>query len=509
MLLNIRSMATVVQKVTYMLALQERNELLFFYVLENNVEELLPLLQYPAVGEYCREYSLMFRSLPRGLYLSLEDKGHVYSIIKNWPERRIKAICLTDGECVGTLGDLGVQAIGAPISRLALFSALGGVDPSTCLPVTIDNGTDTEKLLADPIYVGTRHRRIKGDAYMELVDEFFTAVRQRYGNSVLIDIEDMAYETQNKLLSSYRGTFPVYSDAHYGLPTLALAAVLAAQPLTGLSLGEHRFVLVGESPALTCVAELLEEAIQRESRAGTVLEARKHIYLVDSKGLVVRGRQDAEELADWMLPYIQDEAACPDLLSAVKHVKPTVLIGLSEGAPTHAFTQEVLQTMAATAERPIVLPMSLHAPDGTQESGEVTAADAYAWTAGRCLFADRHTTTPVPLPGGGQAHPSALNTAHVFPGIGMATLMSRMTRLREEMFVEVAKMLARLVTDEERAEGRLLPPLAHSRDVAAHVAAAVAQKAYTAGVATELPKPHNLLERAYSWMYNPRYRKYR
>lgn len=509
-LLNIRSMRSSVQKLTYLMSLQERNERLFFYVLENNMEELVPLMQYPAIAEYCNEYSLMFRSLPRGLFLSLEDKGHISSMIKNWPQRRIKAICLTDGERVGTLGDLGVQAIGVPISRLGLFTALGGLDPTSCLPVTIDNGTNTESLLSDPIYVGVRHRRVKGDAYYELMDEFMTSVRRRYGTSVLIDLEDMEYSTQHKLLATYRGTFPMYSDAHFGFPTLCVAAILAAHQSTNLSLSEHRYLLVGDSPALTSIAEMLEEAMQRETRGTTVVDARKAIHLFDSKGLVVHDRQDIDDLEDHTLPYIQDGPMCSDLSKAVESIKPTVLIGLSDGAPAHAFSQQVLREISKGAERPIIMPMSLWGVDGTPGASEVSAKDAYAWTDGRCFFADRLTSEPVTLPKTGKVvHPSQLNTAHIFPGIGLGTLMSRVTRLREEMFVEVAKTLARLVDDEAREKGSLLPPICQSRDVAAHVAAAMSMKAYQAGVATELPKPHDLLETAYNFMYNPAYMRYR
>lgn len=508
---NLRNMEVTVQKVTYLMSLQERNERLFYFVMEHNIEELLPLLQYPAIGKYCLKYSLMFRSLPRGLFLSLADKGHIATIIKNWPERRVKAISLTDGESVGTLGDVGVQAIGIPISRLALFTALGGIDPSVCLPVTIDNGTDNENLLSDPIYVGVGHRRIKGEAYFELVDEFITAVRRRFGTSVIIDIDGTSWETQNKLLSTYRSTFPVYSDAHFGLPTLALAAIYAAQAATGMSLSDHRYVLVGESPVLTTVAELLEEAIQRESRIGTVLEARKSIYLVDSKGLIVRNRPDAEHLEDHKLPYIQDGPEySEDLLGVIEAVKPSVLIGLSDGPPPFAFSENVLRAMSKHTKRPIILPMSLHDAQGTEGRGEVSAVDAYSWTDGRCFFADRHTNGPLTLRDGRTVSLTALNTGYVFPGVSLGALVSRVTRLREEMFVEVAKTLARLVPHEAiEDKGALLPAMDHARDIAAHVAATMSQKAYAAGVATELPKPHDLLETAYAWMYDAAYKRYR
>lgn len=506
---NIRGMNCIEQKVIYLMSLQERNERLFFNVLQNNVEEIVPLLQYPAVGLYCKTYSLMFRSLPRGLFLCLQDKGHVFSIIKNWPERRVKAICLTDGEFMGSLGDMGVQAIGAPISRLALFTGLGGVDPATCLPVTIDNGTDNENLLKDPIYVGVRHRRVKGDAYLELLDEFLNAVKQRFGPSVLIDVENMSWDNQSKLLSAYRGTFPIYSDGNYGIPTVALAAIMAAEESTGYSLGEHRFLLVGESPGLTAVAEILEEAIQREHRVGTVIEARKNIYVVDSRGLLVRSRADAEEIEDHKLPYIQDENECKDLLSAVKQTRPTVIIGLSDGNPPWKFTKEVLEEVTKYCERPVILPMSMESSDGNSNSSEICAKDAFEWTKGKCFFADRFTDGEIILSSGEKKVPSVLNTALVFPGVGLGTVMSRSTRLQEGMFVETARTIASMVGKDDLQKGSLLPPPSMLRDVAAHVAAALANKAYQAGVATELPKPPDLLQRAYSWMWDSAYRSYR
>lgn len=507
-LTNIRNTESKVARLQYLMSLQERNERLFYYVLKNHIEELLPVLSQPTIGQYCQGYSLMFRSLPRAMYISLEDRGAIFSILKNWPERRVKAICLTDGSRVGTRFDMGVQAIGLPISRLALYTACGGIVPSATLPVTLDVGTDNELLLQDPIYVGGKHRRVHGDAYFELVDEFLTAVKRRYGTSVLIDLTGMEYETQMKLINAYRGTFPMYSDSAFGLPTAVLGAVYAALP-PGAKLAEQRFILVGETPRLTAIAELLEEAVQREQGRGTVLEARKHIHLVDTEGLVVRDRHDAEELADHKLPYAQDAPPCPSLLEAVQRIKPTVLIGLSDKAPPHAFTKEVLEAMAEGCPQPIVLPLSRSSPEGQKELSEVAAADALAWTQGRAIFADRLTSGDVALPNGETRHLRAIDPVYVFPGLALGVTMSRSTRVREDMFIDAAKALARWVPEEERAAGTLMPPVAALREVSAHVAAAVANRAYNSGVATELPRPHDLVAQAHSWMYNPKYRRYR
>lgn len=508
---NVWQKGSNVDKLTYLFSLQERNERLFYSVLSHNVEELLPLFTYPTLGEYCQAFSLMFRSLPRGMFISLADRGSIFQILKNWPERRVKAICLTDGSRVGQFGDLGVQAIGVPISRLALYTAIGGVLPSECLPITIDTGTNNENLLNEPIYVGAKHKRITGDEYYELLDEFFTAVRRRFGTSVLVDVEGLSFDVQNKLIATYRQEFPMYSDSAYGMPTVLLAAILAAQPATGGKLTDHRIMLVGESPKLAAAAELLEEALLREMGRGTVLEARKSIFMLDSKGLLVRDRADAEDLEDHKLPYIQDSPHYPDLLSAVKHIKPTVLIGLTDGVPPFEFDQRVCKEMAAGCDRPLIFALSREAKDGSVSQGaEVTAAEAYAWTDGRCFYADRSPLErDVTLPSGEERCVRGLHTVHVFPGIAMGSLLSRSTRMREDMFVDAAKALARLVTDEDRAAGALFPPVAAAGEVAVHVGAAVAARAYAAGIATELPKPHDLLGTAEAWKYNPAYRRYR
>jgi malate dehydrogenase (oxaloacetate-decarboxylating)(NADP+) len=350
----------------------------------------------------------------------------------------------------------------------------------------------THSTQADPIYVGERHRRVGGEPFEELVEELLRAVRARFGPSVLVDLQHMAWETSSRLLATYRGEFPMYSDGHHGLPALALAAVLAAG---AGPLAAHRFVLVGDGPGVAAVAEVLEEAAQREARGGTVLEARGAIHLVDRAGLATRARADAGELADHQLPYIQDAPACPDLAAAVAHVKPTVIIGVSDGAPPFAFSQEVCAAAAAGAERPVMLALSLRGAGGAEGGAEGAAADVARWTGGAARFASRAEAGPL------------LDV--LAAGVALGTLMSRSTRLPEVMFVEAARAVARCVSAEDRAAGRLLPRAADGRDVAAAVAAAVAERAYASGVATELPKPHALAALAERYMYDPTYRRYK
>eukprot|EP00884_Botryococcus_braunii_P023449 jgi/Botrbrau1/9789/Bobra.85_1s0033.1 len=505
-MINIRNMTNDLDRHNYLSSLQERNERLFYYVLRSNMEELLPIVHMPTVSTYCQTYGLMFKSLPRSLYISMADKGRVFQTLKNWPERRVKVICLTDGERVGSLGDLGVQSVGVPISKLALYTACGGILPSTCLPVCIDAGTDNEELLKSPFYVGSRHRRVRGEEFMDLIDEFLWAVRQRFGNSVVIHFEDMTYQNLARLTNAYRGTFPCFSDDMQGLGAAVLAGVLAGSPLTGRKLLDHTFMLVGEGAGASAVAELIADAIAHATmrEGGTIIDARKRLWLVDDKGLITRSRLDTDQLGDHKIPFMHEGPLCNDLLSSIRTIKPSVLIGLSLHTP-QPFTKEICQAMAESHERPIIMPLSC-------PGAEVGPLNAYEWTQGRCLYASRERRTdapPVRLSDGRLMKPSSVHTAYIFPGVGLGTIVSRSTRLRDEMFLVAAETLASLVTDGDRQMGSLYPSMANIRSISSKIACAVARKAYAAQVATNLPQPHNLLELMDTEGYQPGYPQYR
>lgn len=346
----------------------------------------------------------------------------------------------------------------------------------------------------------------------ELLDEFFTAVQRRFGNTVLIHLEDMQYENMSKTMAQYSGNFPVFSDDIQGLAAVVIAGILAAAPLTTKKLADHTFLIAGEGRAATSIASIIAAAIARERRHlnETILDARRRVWLLDSKGLVVRSRGDADELDDHKLPFCQRQAtaekqSCPDLLDAVKTVKPSVLIGISSMPPTITFSEEVCKEMGSNNQRPIIMPLS-------QPGAEVKPKDAYTWTDGRCIFADRDTRTDssdVVLDDGRRFYPSTCETAYLFPGVGLGTLLSRSTKLRDDMFIVAAEALAKLVTDEDRARGAIYPPIGPIRDISAHIAKAVAQRAYDAGLATEQPKPSDLHTTALQNMYEPGYRNYR
>lgn len=507
-ILNIRSKESAMGKYSYLQSLQGRNERLFYRVLLEHFEELLPVISNPTVRLACQRYGLMFKSLPRGLFVTLEDRGGVFRILKNWPERSVRVVCVTDGEHVGVMGDLGVQAIGTPMSKLSLHTACGGVQPATAMPAVVDVGTDNEELLRSPLYVGVRHRRVRGDAYYQLMDEFLTAVRRRYGNTTLIHFEDMAHDNGAKLLNMYRTDFPCYNDDLQGLPTAVLAAILGSLPKAGGSLADHTVLLAGDGATTSCIAELLSTAVAQQT-AVTVLEARQNMWLVDRDGLVTRSRGDSSTLEDYKLPYCHSgpEARCHDLLSAVQQLKPTVLIGCTQvGAPPFKFDQAVVNAMMANARHPLIFPLSPSEP-------ECSAAEAYSWSQGRAIVAVETPNwtgggSPMP-PNEWGLTPSQVTSTYIFPGIALGAQISRCTRLRDEQFIAAAEAVARLVTDEERALGLSLPPLHQIREVSVHVARAVAQKAYEGGFATDMPKPHSLIDKARAAMYNPVYRTLR
>ncbi|KDO66544.1 hypothetical protein CISIN_1g007703mg [Citrus sinensis] len=341
---SIRQYEVPLQKYVAMMELEERNERLFYKLLIDNVEELLPVVYTPTVGEACQKYGSIFRR-PQGLYISLKEKGKILEVLKNWPERSIQVIVVTDGERILGLGDLGCQGMGIPVGKLALYTALGGIRPSACLPITVDVGTNNEQLLKDEFYIGLRQRRATGQEYAELLDEFMSAVKQNYGEKVLIQFEDFANHNAFELLAKYGTTHLVFNDDIQGTASVVLAGVVAALKLIGGTLAEHRFLFLGAGEAGTGIAELIALEISKQTKA-PVEETRKKICLVDSKGLIVSSRKDS--LQHFKKPWAHEHEPVNNLLDAVKVIKPTILIGSSGVGRT--FTKEVIEAMASFNE---------------------------------------------------------------------------------------------------------------------------------------------------------------
>ncbi|GAY51330.1 hypothetical protein CUMW_133370 [Citrus unshiu] len=527
---SIRQYEVPLQKYVAMMELEERNERLFYKLLIDNVEELLPVVYTPTVGEACQKYGSIFRR-PQGLYISLKEKGKILEVLKNWPERSIQVIVVTDGERILGLGDLGCQGMGIPVGKLALYTALGGIRPSACLPITVDVGTNNEQLLKDEFYIGLRQRRATGQEYAELLDEFMSAVKQNYGEKVLIQFEDFANHNAFELLAKYGTTHLVFNDDIQGTASVVLAGVVAALKLIGGTLAEHRFLFLGAGEAGTGIAELIALEISKQTKA-PVEETRKKICLVDSKGLIVSSRKDS--LQHFKKPWAHEHEPVNNLLDAVKVIKPTILIGSSGVGRT--FTKEVIEAMASFNEKPLILALS----NPTSQS-ECTAEEAYTWSKGRAIFASGSPFDPFEY-NGKVFVPGQANNAYIFPGFGLGLVISGAIRVHDDMLLAAcnrerkcslgkrvkslelvylvidklvvfyspaAEALAKQVTEENFEKGLIYPPFSNIRKISANIAANVAAKAYELGVATRLPRPQNLVKCAESCMYTPVYRNYR
>ncbi|XP_043709684.1 NADP-dependent malic enzyme-like [Telopea speciosissima] len=494
---NIRQYNVPLQRYVAMMDLQERNARLFYKLLIDHVEELLPVVYTPTVGEACQKYGSIFRR-PQGLYVSLKEKGRILEVLKNWPEKSIQVIVVTDGERILGLGDLGCQGMGIPVGKLALYTALGGVRPSSCLPVTIDVGTNNEQLLKDEFYIGLRQKRATGQEYAELLHEFMCAVKQNYGEKVLIQFEDFANHNAFELLAKYRTTHLVFNDDIQGTASVVLAGLVAALKLVGGTLAEHTFLFLGAGEAGTGIAELIALEMSRQTKA-PLEESRKKIWLVDSKGLIVNSRK--ESLQQFKKPWAHEHEPVKTLLDAVNAIKPTVLIGSSGAGQT--FTKEVVEAMASFNEKPVVLALS----NPTSQS-ECTAEQAYTWSKGRAIFASGSPFDPVEYDGKVFV-PGQANNAYIFPGLGLGLIISGAIRVHDDMLLAASEALAAQVTQENFNKGLIYPPFSNIRKISAHIAASVAAKAYELGLATRLPQPENLVEYAESCMYSPAYRNYR
>ncbi|KAK3018918.1 hypothetical protein RJ639_003515 [Escallonia herrerae] len=467
----IRQYEVPLQKYMAMMDLQERNERLFYKLLIDNVEELLPIVYTPTVGEACQKYGSIYRH-PQGLFISLKEKGKILEVLRNWPEKNIQVIVVTDGERILGLGDLGCQGMGIPVGKLSLYTALGGIRPSACLPITIDVGTNNEKLLEDEFYIGLRQRRATGQEYAELIHEFMSAVKQNYGEKVLIQFEDFANHNAFDLLAKYGTTHLVFNDDIQGTASTVLAGLMAALKLVGGTLADHRFLFLGAGEAGTGIAELIALEMSKQTES-PVEETRQRIWLVDSKGLIVRSRM--ESLQHFKRPWAHEHEPVRNLVDAVKAIKPTVLIGSSGAGRT--FTKEVIEAMASFNE-------------------------------GRAIFASGSPFDPAEYQGNvylsGQA-----NNAYMFPGFGLGLIMSGAIRVHDDMLLAASEALAEQVSQENLDKGLIFPPFTNIRKISAHIAARVAAKAYELGLATRLPQPENLVAHAESCMYSPSYRSYR
>ena len=477
----------------FLTALQRRNQTLFYRVLIDYLEELMPIIYTPTVGEACQSYGHIYRQ-PSGLYVSRNDRGRIARLLRNWrAAAEINTIVVTDGERILGLGDLGANGMGISCGKLALYTACAGIPPQACLPIALDVGTENDALRADPLYLGVRERRLRGAAYHELLDEFVGGVEEVFPGA-LLQFEDFATENAFALLSRHRDRLPTFNDDIQGTAAMTVAGLISALRLTGGTLAAQRLLFFGAGSAATGIADLFVAMLVDEGVSPA--EARRRCWFFDVKGLVVSSRKD---LAAHNTAYAHEGPPVRELLATVRELRPTALIGVS-GAPA-TFTRPVLEEMARINQRPIVFALS-----NPTSKAECTPAEAYGWTDGRAVVA---TGSPFPETAVGVRRflASQGNNSYIFPGVGLGVVLSRARRVTDEMFVASARALARLVRPADLELGRVYPALTRIREVSLEIASAVASVAWDSGL-TDRRRPADIRAFIASRMYQPMYPSY-
>ena len=490
---NLRRKTDPLEKYIFLTTLQNRNETLFYRLLQDYVEELMPIIYTPTVGQACLEYGAIFRR-PRGLFISIRERGRVAEVLRHWPISDVRMIVVTDGERILGLGDLGALGMGIPIGKLALYTACAGLHPSYCLPITLDTGTDNEALHTDPFYIGLQQHRVRGADYDAFLDEFVDAVKSVFPHA-LLQWEDFGNRNAFDLLRKNRHRLCSFNDDIQGTAAVTLAGIISALRLTGGKLEEQRLLFLGAGEAGTGIADLYTVALQ--ARGLSEAEARARCWFVDSQGLVVRGRPGV--LAHHKAPYAHVHAPVATFAEAVEALRPTALIGVSSSS--RAFTAPILRRMAEFNASPIIFALS-----NPTSKAECTAEEAYHETGGRAVFASGSPFAPVTV--NGRIHvPGQGNNVYIFPGVGLGALTSEAKEITDAMMLAAAETLAAQVTNDDLTLGRVYPSLTRIRTVSHKIAVAVATEAWRSGLAGRL-RPQDIEADIHARMFDPVYRDY-
>ncbi len=493
---------TAFGKYNLMRDLQDNDETLFYSFIAHHIEELLPIVYTPVVGEGCQRFSEIWRK-PRGLFLSYPNRDRIAQILANPRYDDVRCIVVSDGERILGLGDQGAGGMGIPIGKMALYTALAGIPPEHCLPVLLDVGTDNETLLNDPIYIGWQHKRVRGQEYDDFVELFVTAVEKRWPH-ILLQWEDFAGVNAARLLERYRDRLCTFNDDIQGTAAITTATLLAAVHATGIPLSEQTIAMFGAGSAGIGIVDLLVTAMKEEGLSEEL--ARKRIYAFNRYGLLIEGGkgirpgQEAlvrtrEDVAGWNLT----DADSISLLDVVRNAKVTVLAGVS--AQPGAFTEEIVREMARHIARPVIFPLS-----NPTSVAEATPADLLRWTDGRALVGTGSPFAPVEF-NGKQIRIAQVNNSYIFPGLALGILVSSARRVTDGMIMAAAKTLASLSPAREDKSAPLLPPIADSRKVGLLVGEAVARQAVADGVA-EGGGEESLQERLRAYVWEPVYKPY-
>src|SRR5690554_4294040 len=497
---------TDLDKHIYLRAIQDDNETLYFRMVSEHLEEMLPIIYTPTVGRACQEFSNIYRN-HRGLFIAYPDRDRMDDILRSATKDRVKVIVVTDGERILGLGDQGIGGMGIPIGKLALYTACGGISPAYTLPIMLDVGCNNQSLIEDPMYMGWRHRRIADEQYYEFVDEIIETIKVRWPH-VLLQFEDFAQHHATPLLNRYRDELCCFNDDIQGTAAVTVGTLLAACKIKGERLSEQRVVFAGAGSAGCGIAQQI--ILQMCAEGLTEEQARSRMFLLSEFGLV---QQSSPGLFDFQTPLAApDEVVSKwtlthgaskqgvNLLDVVTNVRPTVLIGVS-GQPG-LFTKTIVETMHAACERPIILPLS-----NPTSQAEGIPADILRWTSGKTMIATGSPFSPVDI--GGRLHEIAqCNNSYIFPGIGLGVIAVNASRITNNMMMAASQALADCSPLAQKGEGPLLPPLTNIREVSKIIARAVFSQAIADKVA--IPVPEDLIESTIEKnFWSPEYRDYR
>lgn len=485
---NLRRKSSDIEKYIFLNSLLERNQRLFYRTMIDHIDEIMPLVYTPTVGEACKQFAHIYRK-PQGFYIALEDRGEIASILDNWNETDIRIVVVTDGERILGLGDLGANGMGISIGKAALYVACAGIHPKQCLPVMLDVGTNNQTLREDLLYLGYPYPRLTGEAYLSLVDEFVRAIQTKFPNA-LIQFEDFQSQNAFDLLDRYRKQVCCFNDDIQGTAAVTLAGIYSSCKITHKQFADLKIMLLGTGSAACGIAELMVPAF---CAAGLSEElARLRLWFVDRKGLVVSRR---EHIKPRIKSFAHDDAPA-NFLAAIERVQPDVLIGATGAAGT--FNEAIIRKMAEYNERPVIIALS-----NPTSHTECTAEEAYRWTDGRAVFA---SGSPFPVFRQGEKlfKPAQGNNAYIFPGVGLGVMASQARVVTDSMFLTAAKVLADLVLPEEIEMGAIYPSLERVRSVSHAIAIAVCQVAQQEGLAKH-PLPEDLASYVRALMYEPNY----
>ncbi|MDD2739239.1 MAG: NAD-dependent malic enzyme [Methylomonas lenta] len=488
-LANLHRQESNIARYIFLNSLQSRNERLFFRLVSEHIKEILPIIYTPTVGEACQEFAHIYQQ-QKGLTLSATDRGQIKEVLQNWPHKDVRIIVVTDGERILGLGDLGANGMGIPIGKLSLYTACAGIHPEYCMPVMLDVGTNNVSLREDPLYLGLTQKRIQGDEYLSLVDEFVQAVQEIFPKA-LIQFEDFLTPNAYVLLEKYRKSILCFNDDIQGTAAMALSGVLASCRITGHAFKDLRLMFLGAGSAATGIGDLIKLALVAEGL--TESEAVQRLWFVDENGLICKERDD---LMPHNLPYAHEQPML-SFIGAINHFKPHVLIGATGVGGT--FNSKVVKAMCKHNEHPVLLSLS----NPTSRS-ECTAQQAYEWSDGNVIFASGSPFPPVTIEGGRHFIPGQGNNVYIFPGVGLGALAGDASIITDEMFLIAAKTLAKQVSKTELLNGTIYPDLDNILDISLLIAEQVATYVFEQGL-NRSPQPGDIKKVLQDMMYNTIY----